>query len=52
MSHVNRESNSAAHRLAKPAIKHVIDKVWIEEIPPSICDIVVLENMLFLIDYE
>lgn len=42
--HVNKEVNYVAHGLAKAAIKHVIDQVWMKEISNYICDIVLLEQ--------
>jgi ribonuclease HI len=41
--HVKREANSAAHRLARATITHVVDSIWMEEIPPQIYDIVIKE---------
>jgi hypothetical protein len=47
--HVKREGNSAAYGLAKVAIKHVIDQVWMEDFPSCISNIVLLEQIaLFL----
>lgn len=42
--HTKREANSAAHQLAKAAVKQVMDRVWIEEIPEGIHDVVFLEQ--------
>jgi ribonuclease HI len=44
VSHISRVANSAAHGLAKAAVKHIIDQVWMEEIPICICDVVLLEQ--------
>jgi hypothetical protein len=43
--HVKRDANSAAHTLAREAIKSVIDRVWIEEVPPCIYGIVIREQI-------
>ena len=40
VNHVKREVNMAAHRLARQALLHVIDRVWLDEIPNCICDTV------------
>jgi hypothetical protein len=42
--HIQRVASSAAYGLAKAAVKQSIDRVWIEEIPEGIRDIVVLEQ--------
>jgi hypothetical protein len=39
-SHVVREANFAAHRLAKMATAHVIDQSWLESVPPDVYGIV------------
>jgi len=39
--YVKREANSAAHGLVREAIIHIVDKIWMEEIPPKIYDIVI-----------
>jgi hypothetical protein len=43
IGHVKRAANSAAHHLAKEAGRDFIDKVWMEEVPMCIYDIVYLE---------
>lgn len=48
--HTYHGVNSAAHGLAKAAIRQVINVIWIKEIYSCICDIVLLEQYpLFLI---
>jgi hypothetical protein len=32
--HVKREANTAAHGLARTAVTHIVDSIWIEEISP------------------
>lgn len=44
ISHVRREANGAAHGLAKEAIRTVMDKIWMEETPVYIFNIVSLEH--------
>jgi ribonuclease HI len=39
IKHVRRTQNRAAHGLAKEAVREVIDRVWMEEIPSCIFDI-------------
>jgi hypothetical protein len=34
--HVRQEANSIAHGLAREVVCHVIDSIWLEEIPPFI----------------
>jgi hypothetical protein len=41
--HVKHEANTAAHGLARAAVTHIVDSIWIEEIPPQIYDIVIRE---------
>ncbi|XP_062147743.1 uncharacterized protein LOC133856702 [Alnus glutinosa] len=41
--HVGREANNVAHCLVKEASTHVIDNVWLEEIPSFILHIVLRE---------
>jgi hypothetical protein len=43
---IPRDGNFAAHGLAKEAIKHVIDIMWRNEIPPCIYDIVKREEQI------
>jgi ribonuclease HI len=45
IGHVKRETNYAAHTLAKEAVNGVIDQIWMEEIPLCIFDIVTLEQI-------
>jgi ribonuclease HI len=47
--HTNREANCAAHGLAKVAVKQIMDRVWIEDIPMCIRDIVILELLALAI---
>lgn len=42
--HVKRGANGAAHGLAKLATREHIDKIWMEEIPSSIYNIVISEH--------
>jgi hypothetical protein len=44
VSHVKRDTNFAAQGLAKEATINVIDKIWLEEIPRTIYDIVILKQ--------
>jgi hypothetical protein len=39
-----RDANSAAHGLAREAVKHVIDKVRVKEISNCIYDILIREQ--------
>jgi hypothetical protein len=39
-----REANEAAHRLAKRAISNVNDRIWRNQIPDCISDIVLMEQ--------
>jgi hypothetical protein len=41
--HVKREINIAAHGLAEEAARKSMDKVWLEEVPQCIVDIVNLD---------
>jgi hypothetical protein len=43
IQHTLREGNRAAHGLARAAVKLVMNKIWIEEIPEDIRDVVLLE---------
>jgi ribonuclease HI len=43
--HIKRELNMAAHRLAKEASKKFSEKVWLEETPNSIIDLINLERL-------
>ncbi|XP_059445374.1 uncharacterized protein LOC132177155 [Corylus avellana] len=45
IGHIRRGGNNAAHVLAKEAMKRVIDKLWIDEIPMCISDIIVEEQI-------
>ncbi|XP_059461922.1 uncharacterized protein LOC132190915 [Corylus avellana] len=45
IGHVRRCGNNAAHVLAKEAMKRVIDKLWIDEIPMCISDIILEEQI-------
>jgi hypothetical protein len=38
--HVKRDANEAAHNLTKEAVTHVINLIWLEDIPPIIYDII------------
>jgi hypothetical protein len=42
--HVKREANMAAHVLAKCALSHFLDKIWVGECPPFIHSIVLAER--------
>lgn len=44
--HVRREANYATHTLAKSVVTQVIDVTWLEEIPPSIYDVVCREFVI------
>jgi hypothetical protein len=37
-------ANYAAHGLAKATVKQIMNRVWIEEIPAGIGDVVILEQ--------
>jgi hypothetical protein len=41
---VGRESNSAAHSLAKLVVRTNVERIWKEVLPDCICDIVLLEQ--------
>jgi hypothetical protein len=45
VNYVNREANTAAHKLAKNALCRQIDHVWIRECPPVIQGIVAIEQL-------
>lgn len=40
VEHVKRGANAAAHGLAKTVVNDIIDKIWMEEIPSCIFDVV------------
>lgn len=42
--HVKRGAKRAAHGLAKIAAREQIEKIWMEEIPSNIYDIVIIEQ--------
>lgn len=44
IEYVQRDANPVAHNLAKEAIKHVIDNVWIEKTQNCIYSIVIREQ--------
>jgi ribonuclease HI len=44
-SHVKRDSNKAAHELARAAVKNQSDCTWIEDVPPCIFNLVSLERL-------
>jgi hypothetical protein len=46
VSHVKREINIAAHGLAEEAACKCMDKIWLEEVPQCIFDIVNLDLAL------
>lgn len=47
-----RFNNMATHRLLKEAVKDVMDKVWMEEIPSCIYDIAFSEQFaLFCLEF-
>lgn len=46
VEHVSREANHATHGLAKLAVQGFIEKLWMEEIPYYIQDIVILEQLV------
>jgi hypothetical protein len=49
IGHVKRGANSCAYRLAKIVAKEIYDKIWMEETPNFIFDIVSLElSALFI----
>lgn len=43
--HVSREANSTAYTLAREVATHVIDSVWLKDIPSNICGIVSNERV-------
>ena len=45
IGHVKRKANGAAHGLAKAAISELGERIWIEEIPSVIYDVVTLEQI-------
>ena len=45
MEHVKREANVATHRLAKVTIRNPIERIWLEEPPSCIFDIIILEQL-------
>jgi ribonuclease HI len=47
--HAKRTQNHAAHGLAKEATREVMDKVWIEEIPLCIYDIILSEQFALFV---
>lgn len=47
--HVRREANAAAHGLAKAAELNEIHKVWMEEVPDLILDVVNLERSAIVV---
>lgn len=49
IEHVKRDTNSAAHILAREVFSCVIDKVWDEEISNCICDILTNEQCLLIV---
>jgi hypothetical protein len=42
--HASRDANTATHTLAKLAKLGIIDKIWMEEAPDCICDILLREQ--------
>jgi hypothetical protein len=44
IGHVKRTVNGAAHALAKSAVRELGERIWIEEIPNTIYDIVAIEQ--------
>jgi hypothetical protein len=44
VEYVKSDANSATHMLAREAFSCVINRVWVEEIPNRIYDIVTKEN--------
>lgn len=42
--HVKRDANVAAYTVAREVVNHVLDFVWLEDIPSSICGIVNRES--------
>jgi hypothetical protein len=45
VGHVKRRVNEAAHMLAKEALLHEDDRVWLEEVPHSIFNTISLERL-------
>lgn len=43
-SHVGRTGKNAAHLLAKMAVHHVIDRLYLDNFPDCICDIILKEQ--------
>lgn len=43
---MKRVANSAAHELAKVATKNIIYKIWTEEVPTCIFDIITVEQLV------
>jgi hypothetical protein len=46
LMHVMKDANNVAHMLAKLAITHVTMSTWLENVPPSVGDIVRREQSL------
>jgi len=46
LGHVKREANSAVHGLAREAVTHILDSIWMKEILPWIYDIVIRELLV------
>jgi ribonuclease HI len=44
IGHIKRTANGAAHGLAKAAVKNLGERIWLEEIPSTIYDIVTIEQ--------
>jgi hypothetical protein len=47
--HVKRDANAATHGLAREAVTHVVDKVWLEEVPPCIYGIISREIAVLML---
>jgi ribonuclease HI len=45
IGHIKRIANGAAHGLTKVAVKDLGERIWLEEIPSAIYDIVTLEQL-------
>ncbi|XP_059436174.1 uncharacterized protein LOC132169106 [Corylus avellana] len=49
MEHVRRAANEAAHGLARAAEITGVDRIWMEEVPEVVHDIVVLEQFALIV---
>lgn len=47
--HTKRKANCAANSLVKVVVKHIMDRVWIEDISECIHDVVILKQFAITI---